>query len=229
MQCKSEARILLNNRKTQREQRACVINNAEDTAGSPVRGRLQFFNEIRLNASDTIVTEGGEDVCVILIPVAGGLECVRNNQSPFYISPGMALAEEGNGTRLQIANPYETETVYWLEIGLKVRREDAASEIVEFDLSLKNELIELPFRTYQGVKVYLGRFDGRGEYDLRPSFSDGALFAFVIQGAFEIQGRLLETGDALELWSLQENVEMEALSSEALLLVIKAGNAELQP
>lgn len=47
------------------------------------------------------------------------------------------------------------------------------------------------------------------------------VFAFVIEGAFEIQGRLLEAKDGLALWNDNE-IEMEALSNGAIILLIES-------
>ncbi len=46
------------------------------------------------------------------------------------------------------------------------------------------------------------------------------LYFFVIQGAFEVANRLLEARDGLGLWSVKE-VELEALSNEAIVLVLQ--------
>ena len=45
-------------------------------------------------------------------------------------------------------------------------------------------------------------------------------FAFVIEGAFELEGRLLHARDGLALWNL-EKIEWEALSGGAILLVLQ--------
>ena len=42
----------------------------------------------------------------------------------------------------------------------------------------------------------------------------------MIQGAFEVQHRLLKSRDALALWNVVE-VEIEALSNEAIIVLIE--------
>ena len=49
---------------------------------------------------------------------------------------------------------------------------------------------------------------------------EAGAFVFVIEGAFEVQGTLLHERDGLALWKTEE-VEMEALSNEAIILVIE--------
>ena len=66
----------------------------------------------------------------------------------------------------------------------------------------------------------LGRFAGRAEtvYPLR---TPGAgVFVFVLAGAFEVASRLLHEKDGLALWDVAE-IELEALSNDALLLVLE--------
>jgi len=66
--------------------------------------------------------------------------------------------------------------------------------------------------------VSIGKFSGRGETVYLPKNKKNALFVFVIEGAFEVEGRLLHARDGLGLWETGV-VEMEALSNDAILLV----------
>jgi hypothetical protein len=72
---------------------------------------------------------------------------------------------------------------------------------------------DLPFT------LRLGRFAGRHEatYALPPG---RLFFGFVLAGAFEDAGRLLHKKDGLALWDAPAPVELEALSHNALLLVL---------
>jgi quercetin 2,3-dioxygenase len=42
----------------------------------------------------------------------------------------------------------------------------------------------------------------------------------VLQGAFEVQYKLMETRDGLALWNAKE-IEIEALSNEAIIMLIE--------
>ena len=70
------------------------------------------------------------------------------------------------------------------------------------------------------IRGFIGQFDGREEavYTLKDP-KNGA-FIFVIEGAFEVQNRLLESRDSLALWSVG-NLELEALSNNALILLLE--------
>jgi hypothetical protein len=67
---------------------------------------------------------------------------------------------------------------------------------------------------------FIGKFTGREEAVYRLSDPRNGLFAFVLQGAFELQYRLLHAGDGLGLWELPE-AELEALSNDAIILMVE--------
>ena len=66
----------------------------------------------------------------------------------------------------------------------------------------------------------MGKYDGRREGVFKLTKDTHTVFAFVIEGAFEVQNRLLHARDGLGLWNLDE-VEFEALSNEAIILLIE--------
>lgn len=49
---------------------------------------------------------------------------------------------------------------------------------------------------------------------------DTGIFVFVLQGAFETEGRLLHERDGLALWDV-DKIEMEALSNDALVCLVE--------
>ncbi len=61
-------------------------------------------------------------------------------------------------------------------------------------------------------------FKGREEVDF--CLRKKGAFTYVIRGAFEVQHRLIETGDGVALWNTS-NIEIEALSDNAVILVIE--------
>lgn len=67
-------------------------------------------------------------------------------------------------------------------------------------------------------RQFIGKFTGRAEITHTIAAPYNGLFVFVIEGAFEVQYRMLHARDGLALWDLQE-VEFEALSNDAIILV----------
>jgi len=87
---------------------------------------------------------------------------------------------------------------------------------------LANQLLELLPGPGDALpcRASLGRFTGRAEAEYHLRRPGAGFFAFVLAGAFEIAGRLLHANDGLALWDTG-TVEVEALSNDALLLVLE--------
>ena len=70
-------------------------------------------------------------------------------------------------------------------------------------------------------KISIGKYGGRSEGIYQSRKNVRGVFAFVVEGAFEVQNWLIEKRDGLALWNLTE-VEFEALSEGAVLLLIES-------
>ncbi len=68
--------------------------------------------------------------------------------------------------------------------------------------------------------IFIAKLDGRSEIIHTAAQSGSGFFVFVIEGAFEVQHRLLEARDGLSLLGIIE-LEAEALSDDAILLMIE--------
>jgi hypothetical protein len=171
-------------------------------------GALYVLNEDTLAGGRVITMNVEEDSDIILIPVVGAVTC--NND---VIAAGqIQLLSMKAGTSFSVANPYETELVKFLQIWIKGT---TSSRLIDFDLDAeKNQLLEL----CKGVMI--GKFGGREEAVYKLSDPGNSMFAFVIEGVFEVQYRLLHAGDSLGLSEIEE-VELEALSNNAIILMIE--------
>ncbi|MBH0619506.1 hypothetical protein I3A86_25800 [Salmonella enterica] len=128
----------------------------------------------------------------------------------------MQLLAVPAGTQLSLRNPYATEVITLLHIWLAAPDPVAAPRTEAFAYTfagLAGQLAAL----VPGV-LHLGCFGGRQEAVFRPQA--GRLFAFVLAGAFELEGRLLHAYDGLALWECPA-AELEALSPDALVLVLE--------
>ncbi|RZJ71924.1 hypothetical protein [Flavobacterium sp.] len=134
-------------------------------------------------------------------------------QKEITLSPGEILSVDASQLE-SVSNPYEREQINFLII-----RVDEKSEIeTQNSLSDEHNVLQNAFEI-GSTKGFLGMFDGRQKGEFKTEISKG-LFAFVINGAFEFDDRLLETRDALSI-SEAENHDFEALSGNAILLVIE--------
>jgi redox-sensitive bicupin YhaK (pirin superfamily) len=133
---------------------------------------------------------------------------------------------------IELANPYNDERINFLYMEFKAGDTGLASlipQLYDFDFEGKqNTLIDVVTTSQpDSLKVlpfslHIGMFDGR--HDALYQVKEGHLFfAFVIAGAFELQGRLMHQRDGLALWDLHE-ADMEALSNNAVVMVLQMKN-----
>ena len=188
-------------------------------------GKLQAFNDETLGAGHTICYRAATDVFVLLLPVIGGLNNDTGSATPDFLDVGESCwFFAAKDSEFRISNPYENELINFLQIRFTI--DDADGDRVEdrrhtFDIDQhKNQLVPFQPRSHRVGSFLLGTFQGRNEgmYELRDPAN--GVFVFVLEGAFEVQNRLLHARDGLAL-KHAESIEFEALSNEAIILIIE--------
>jgi hypothetical protein len=179
-------------------------------------GNLLVFNDETLAGQEKIKYDLDENQVVLLIPLVGTIviendgnsESIAVNQiHTFYI-------EKENF--FTISNDYEKDLVNFLQIRFQLN--PIKTSTTNFDLETRNEFINLITRDEFSISI--GIFDARKDSIYKLNDSKKGLFAFVLNGAFEFQNRLLENRDGLKIWNIQE-IELEALSENAMLLLLE--------
>lgn len=179
---------------------------------------LKAFDEVLLKPGSSISHTIKEEALFFLLPVVGKSEVTYENK---------CIADVGNlyftnakaGTQIRITNPYQTEWtnfIWWELTGSS--GEGIALE--EFDLKARANNLVRVFKGSVGerrVAIRLGMFDGRSTGEL--SLPIASHFIFVLEGAFEVQNRLLHMRDGLSLPACS-HLEFEALSNNAILLIV---------
>ncbi|TCC93353.1 hypothetical protein EZ428_00860 [Pedobacter frigiditerrae] len=183
-------------------------------------GKLYMLNDEMLAGYQKTCFEVDRDSYIIILPITGAVNYLDDseNETDVDVEEAVIVYVE-QGANITLSNPFESNIVNYLCIGIDAQEPmENNPQFSSFDLSIKNKLhkinvIEVPFI------LNIGRFDGRKEvnYNLNKS---AKLFAFVITGAFEVDGRLLHEKDGLALWNTEE-IELEALSNNAVILVIE--------
>ena len=168
-----------------------------------------------------------EQACqVILLPVVGAIEVEEKGREPRFVNSGEALYLLASPDEVYtITNPYPDEAINYLQIRINDNSflstpMPFAGVTVQFDLSEKNVLLPVRGHNHNGssAHLFIGQYDGREEGIFTSWNTNHSAFIFVIEGAFEVQNRLLERRDALALGNA-EAIEFEALSNGAILLV----------
>ncbi|MES3016157.1 MAG: hypothetical protein V4721_00190 [Bacteroidota bacterium] len=206
--------------------RSCTFNfDSFLEADGQAFGLLYVLNDEILGSGATLKMAVYDDFWVVLIPVTGELNyaesegSTNNGIQPEQLRIGYMPA----GSSFNVTNPYESDEINFLQLWIKaegVRK--PVGIVLDFDLvetsgHLFNpdvEALGCPF------KITLAKMDGRQEIVYDVSGKGASVFAFVLGGAFEVEGRLLHPRDGLGLWNITE-IEAEALSEGAVLLILE--------
>lgn len=190
-------------------------------------GSLLFFNDDTLNASARTKTLVKQGTSLLLLPIVGGLKYIDETSgkiSGFVEAGQICLLRPDATIKVTISNPYTTELVNFLQIGISAELDQIHYGVGELDLASHPDCLLPLLFSEEGKMTYvlgsIGKFEGRasGRYSVRNPTS--GVFAFVIDGVFEVQDRLLASRDGLALWDVHE-VEFEALSHEAIILFLE--------
>jgi hypothetical protein len=197
-------------------------------------GSLYGLNEEVLAGAAGIHLPVEHPSYLLLLPVTGALAFYdpQGKTTTVEVEEVLICELPANST-VRIRNPYTTEPITYIQIWIKATGPVATafSRVLPFQIgALENQLAgivapgdslvasPLPFA------FNISRFAGRQEAVYKLKSKDSLFFAFVIAGAFECEGRLLHEKDGLALWDTG-SVELEALSDNALMLVIELTNA----
>ena len=199
--------------------------NSEDSQNEGRRsfGELKFFNNVFLAPLESITYKHEENTRIIILPIAGALnyhteiyeeELVRSEQ--------IKIIEIEKELPYTFNNPFEKEWINYLHIGLKVNsfpsKQQSALRNIEF--RKMDELVCFDSNSADQSTGYIGIYQGRSEDNYMLKNPNNGVFVYVISGAFEVQGRLLEYKDGLSLWNTNE-IEFEALSNNAIILILE--------
>lgn len=188
-------------------------------------GGLLAVNEETLAAGQAVALPAPAAACVLVLPLVGTVRVGTSVAGAAQVEvEEIWVGTVPAGGTLHLQNPYETDLVSCLHVWVGANSVTTSTQLVAFEAAhLTNRLLELlPDHTGSVLpgRASLGRFAGRTETEYHLRQPGAGFFAFVLAGAFEVAGRLLHANDGLALWATR-TVEIEALSNEALLLVLE--------
>lgn len=176
-------------------------------------GKLLFLNDVTLAAGATKALLIDKEMQILVLPIIGALQLIS--------LPNSALIEAGEwfsccvkpDSNCKLTNPYKTESINFLIIGF----ESVEVQPMKGQFNLEensNNLIPVG----ENRMGYIGKYQGRkgGSLGFGVNYD---VFIFLIEGAAEVQNRLLHARDGLALWNANE-IEFEALSREVILLIL---------
>jgi redox-sensitive bicupin YhaK (pirin superfamily) len=186
-------------------------------------GPLYVLNDDTLAGGKHISMTMEANSLLLLIPIVGAVTYKDNLDNSTLIEAGECQVYAiPAGTTFQIGNPYEVELVNYLQIWFYNTpvEADNSPQVIHFDIvNYRNQLVSIPAHNAP-YKLGIGKYAGREESVYKMNDARNGLFVFVIEGAFEVQYRLLHPRDGLALWEAEE-IELEALSNDAIILVME--------
>lgn len=192
-------------------------------------GSLETLNDDTLAGGKSLVMKLENNTESILIPVVGAVAFQNSIGETGHLEAGQfQIFSTDKPVDYQISNPYEKELVNYIQIRLKNNQPQLHTKTQEgsFNLENRNQLIPLFSPGNEGLRIqqeaygYIGKYGGREEGIYKINNPDNGIFVFIIEGAFEVQNRLLEARDGLSLLNLEE-LELEALSNDAIILIME--------
>lgn len=192
-------------------------------------GPLYVCNDDTLAGGCSLQFTIAQPSVIIVLPVTGvityndsegrSIELQAGAVQCFYVAAGITFS---------ITNPLADELVNYLQLWLRCPVPVATDTAPKnFDLeAAKNNLITIAALPHHPLclKMAIGKFDGRAEANHALTQPTNAVFVFVLEGAFEVQNRLLEARDALGLRGINL-LELEALSNDAIVLLLECSEA----
>lgn len=171
-------------------------------------GILAQFSEHYLSGTKRLEVFSETDFLLIL-PIEGELY-VRADSASRSVCP-LELFIAAPGEQVHLTNDFPNETTRFYTFQLK--NTGLENGLHSYQLEKRNEL--MAFCESSVCSLSIGVFDGR--QDRTFSSPNSNTFVTIVNGAFEVQNRLMETNDSL-LAVHDPNLEFEALSENAVIL-----------
>lgn len=148
----------------------------------------------------------------ILVPIEDELE-VKHPDFLWNVAPQEVMLLSSHD-RISIENKHASETSRFYTFRIQIPHMGPAFH--SFELSGRNQLVPLVESPEMSLKM--GVFDGRKEGKLSMPERKNS-FVSIVNGAFEVQHRLLERNDSLLIGNHAE-IEFEALTEHAIILIL---------
>lgn len=185
-------------------------------------GKLRVCNDNTLAAGKGMKMEVENPTDVLILPLVGGIEFKNSTGYHDFLEAGsLQILSAEAGMEYEVLNPYESELINYLEIWIEKGNTVSSSTIsATIDIEKRNELLQFFSSVHDDAFGYFGKYDGREEGVFQVQKAGNCLYVFVIEGAFEVDNKLMEARDGLAIWNANE-IEFEALSSDAMLLIFE--------
>lgn len=191
----------------------------QDVGEHPTRhlGSLHVFCETTLAPQNKDQMTFDKDMQLLILPIIGRV-LIHTAKTQNVVDVGEALTMWIKSKEpFTLYNDFENSDVHYVIAGFS--SSEPLEGITRFSL-LPDKLATLFDKvSNQGLmKAAIGQWNGRAEGKFIPTAQK--VFAWVVQGAFEVENCLLQKADGLAMHG-QEKIEFEALSNEAIIIFLE--------
>lgn len=174
---------------------------------------IRSFNEETLAPLAFSQYNAEEHIRFILIPLVGTCECRVGNER-IVVDAGQVFSCCSTTAPIEIRNPFTEHYINYILIKL-FSKQIVPPSVTGIAIEDERNML-MPIQSAEH-RIYLGMYDGRREQvvECKPG---KAFFVFVIEGAFEVNNRLLHRRDGVGIWNAGQ-LEFESLSNDAVILV----------
>lgn len=187
-------------------------------------GIMSFLNNVFLKAAEKRTFHTDYDSTVLLLPVSGLVCCEGPAQTESIRPEQFGVLKLISGWNYSVWNESQNAPADFLQIGFCFSKfkPDLNLRISDIQLDGINRISKLASIVSGNEEVHLslGIFNGRQEGEYRLKNPGNALVLFVLNGAADAAGCLIEYRDKL-LLTATPSVEFEALSENLILLFIE--------
>lgn len=178
---------------------------------------FRAWNDNALQGGNSVSRQVEKPADVLLLPLMGGLRFKTGNQENWVENGHLLIASLGPGMSYEILNPYEKDWISYLEIEIETPDASAPSSVLNRPVNTIEINTLHPLFSSGQAGAFFGIYDG-GKEDTIHTPDD--LFIFVIEGAIEVDYKLLEARDGVAI-SRPGEIEFEVLSDRAMLLIFE--------
>ncbi|MGN6438706.1 MAG: hypothetical protein ACTHMM_19340 [Agriterribacter sp.] len=191
---------------------------------------LYVWNDDTLAPGQSIKTCIDKDGYIVFIPLVGTITYRHNREDNVVIDAGQVyISCVRSGTVVEVTNSLSEALVNFLHIRIAAGKADNSEDtaLLKFDIDA-NKYDWVTMSAVYGSKlvdklpfyIAIAKLGGRSEVGYTLRKEGNAVFAFSVEGAFEVQNRLLHQRDGLALWDTP-GVELEALSNDAIIILFE--------
>lgn len=170
------------------------------------------IEDILINAGESLPLTGQPEACALVIPLAGGVE-IGSGPNTYFTDAGACSMINLKEKTHTLFNPFEQPVnLVIIKFTINPDQKPEAGHSPEIILG---QPVYIP--AFSPLKLTLTPFGMREETTLL--LSEPGLVAYVLNGIFEVEGRLLTNRDGISL-PYGQKIELECFTPDGLLLMI---------